>query len=402
MMVAANNSKDVLELARSQLDFAAIASAAPSSKEILFKAQTMVPISPVKAWRRIAAATAAVLVFAGLLAAPWLPRNASVSLLKISFEQAVDHQDAYSLISHFAREIPKQVLLGAEMSESLRRGTGGSGYLAIRLSSVSLSPDQLQRVADRIAADSDYAQLYQVLTGRIDVTSWSSPLSKLSGLRNQQLGASGVTANKALARSILSHKDVFAKGLKGQLGQLGRRLTDFGFVGSKPADAARYDFVIDCWPADVGVSVEHYQDLMDHEQTAIRQRSEDYLETFNLRTEGLALVTGPQLWLPIVVDVYDRGASYNPQLTSRLQAWIEQPDALETASLDFDALDCVRKALENVIPDNDYRLDYIRNTGPSSNTTHMYKVKVTVLGSKEREPERMSLPAMQDDPELEY
>jgi hypothetical protein len=401
-MVPANNSKDILELARSQLDFAAIASDAPSTKEILFKAQTMVPISPFKAWRRIAAATGAVVLLAALLFAPWLPHNASVSLLKISFEQQVSHQDAYSLISHFAREIPRQVLLGAEMSDAKRAGGGGQGYLAIRLSSVSQSPEQLERIADSIAEDSDFAQAYQVLTGRIDFTSWSSPLSELSGLRSHERDAASPAANKELAHSILSHKEVFAKGLKGQLGQLDRRLTDFGFIGAKSGEADRYDFVLDCWPADVGVSVEHYQDLMDHEQSAIRQRSAEYLETFNLRNEGLARVVGPQLWLPIVVDVYERDASYNPQLTSRLQAWIEQPDALELASLDFDALECVRAALDHVIPENDYRLDYVRSSGPSSNTTRVYKVKVTVLGARERGPERMSIPAIQDNPELEY
>lgn len=401
-MVPANNSKDFLEVARHQLDFAAIAAEAPSSKEILFKAQTMVPISPFKAWRRIAAATGGVLLAAVLLLAPWVPTHSSVSLIKLSFERAVDHQEAYGLISHFARELPKNVLLGAEMGSATGQPDVASGYLALRLSSVTLSSDQLRDVADKAAADSADAGSYQVLSGNLNITRWASPVSRIGKLVELKRGKAGAASKDALVRSILDHEGVYAAGLAGQLSQLDRQLTKFGFItGRQPA--ASYDFTIDCWPADVGVSVLHYGDLMDSEQEAIRRRSAEFLETFNLRSDGLALLNEPKLWLPIVVNVYDRGGRLNPQMTSRLQSWIEQPDQLELASLDFDALECVRQALDRVLPNYDYRLDFVRSNGPSSTTARMYKVKVTVLGPRRRGAEKLYIPAMQnDDAELEY
>jgi len=402
-MVPANNSRDVLELARRQLDFAAIASDAPSSKEILFKAQTMVPISPFKAWRRIAAAAGAGAVLAALLFVPWLPARSSASLVKLSFEQAVSHQQAYELISHFARELPRNVLLGAELSNPAEQQAADDGHLAIRLSSVSLSASHLSGIADELAASSDNPGLYQLLTGDINVTSWGSPVGKIGKLLNWRGGKTSKEAGDSLASSIFNHENVFAAGLAGQLTQLAHQLTRFGFITARQSTSTNYDFVINCWPADVGVSVLHYHDLMDSEQEAIRQRSAEFLETFNLRSEGLALIGEPKIWLPIVVNVYDRGGSYNPQLTSRLQSWIRQPEQLELASLDFDALDSVRQALERVIPNYDYRLDFVRTSGPSSNTARMYKVKVTVLGPRERTAEKMYIPAMQDDDaELEY
>lgn len=402
-MVPADNSKDILELARSQLDFAAIASDAPSSKEILFKAQTMVPIAPFKAWRRIASATGAALILAALLLTPWLPARSTVSLLKLSFEQAVDQQQAYSLVSHFARELPRNVLLGAELSNPATQSGGGSGFLAIRLSSVNLSASQLRSIADGAVASSENPSLYQVLTGSIEVTKWSSPFTRIATLVSRQRGQDSTSSGDSTARSILEHENVFAAGLQGQLKQLDRQLTGFGFLKAKSRGTSSYDFVLDCWPADVGVSVQHYGDLMDNEQAAIRQRSAEFLETFNLRSHGLAQIGEPKLWLPIVVNVYDRGGRHNPQLTSRVQSWIDQPEPLELASLDFDALDYVRQALEQVVPERDYRLDFIRSSGPSSNTARMYKVKVTVLGMRERAAEKMYIPAMpDDDQELEY
>ena len=276
------------------------------------------------------------------------------------------------------------------------------GYLAIRLSSVRHSPDQLQSFANSAVRGSGYSDLYQVLTGQINVTNWLSPATQLARFVDGRRDRVGAKTTQALARSIMSHEAVFAQGLDGQLNQLGHHLLDLDFLANGPAENSQYNFIVDCWPAAVGINVQHYEDLMDQEQATIRQRAEDYLETINLRSQGLALISEPQLWLPIIVEACDADGRPNPQLTSRIQAWVSQPQPDEMASLDFDALDNVRDVLEKVAPQYEFRLDYMRNSGPTSNATRLYKIKVTITGSKERDLRDIAISNIKEDAELEY
>ena len=76
---ATKQFRDPLEAARAQLDFGAIARDAPSARDVLFKAQTIVPLAPPRPWWRAGAAAAAVVALAVLALAPWIPQSAALT-----------------------------------------------------------------------------------------------------------------------------------------------------------------------------------------------------------------------------------------------------------------------------------------------------------------------------------
>ena len=89
---------------------------------------TMVPISPVKPWKRITATTGALLLLAVLVMAPWLPERASLNLLRVSFEREIAQKEAYELASLFTRAAPESVMVSAELQDSTVSGMGGEPF----------------------------------------------------------------------------------------------------------------------------------------------------------------------------------------------------------------------------------------------------------------------------------
>ena len=90
-------SKDPLDLARGQMDFARMASDAPTSKQILFKAQTIIPAVPAKpVWQKAAPAAGAALA-AGLLFVPVIPQGSSLERLDVNFEGSLTREHAQQM-----------------------------------------------------------------------------------------------------------------------------------------------------------------------------------------------------------------------------------------------------------------------------------------------------------------
>ncbi|MBN2082322.1 hypothetical protein JW859_08965 [bacterium] len=397
-METVRHGKDPLELARRQLDFAAIATQAPSSKEILFKAQTMVPMAPVRPWQRLAK-TVGIAVAAGLLIfMPWLPQRASFSLVRITFEQTFNQYDAQDLVSHYTREMPVNVLTGVDYSGG---ASGKTGHLTLRASSAYHTSVDLRRTVEAALSSAGYELPYQILDGQINRTTWKSPAEQVVDFVAARTDGRRLS-NSDLARSIMRRESVYAEGLRAQLRQLGYQLEDFGFTGRDAGERAGYDFTIACWPEDIGLSVRHYQNLTDSEQTEIRERTREYLTTLNINRDASNLVDAATNWLPIVVYVYDTSGRYDPQLTARMQAWIEQPDANELASVTFEPLDSVRDALKHVIPDYQCRLDYLSADNPYAGAGRFYKIKVTQTNLKAGNRALTDLSQFSDEDELSY
>lgn len=381
-MVSPTSNKDPLELARRQLDFSAVATGAPSVKEVLFKAQTMAPISPARPWQRITATAAAAALLCLLVLAPWLPQRSCLALLKVDFERQFERPAAQQLLSLFVREMPDAALLGADYSAT---GTAGNsqGLLTMRVSSLSLGTTELERAVRRVIEEqAPDAQPCQVHSGQIRHTAWRSPLTRALDLIDGQRDGQPASSSDQQARLVLANDDVLAEGLRGQLAQSGRRLEDFGFIGSGAGEAVGYDFVLDCWPAGVGISVENYQGLLDSEQAEVQRRALDFFAAANLCESRLVLTSSPQPWLPLVVEVRDSLGRYDPRLTSRLQAWITQPTAAERTSIDFDPQEHIDAAMHQAIPDREYLVEFDR--GPSIHAAGGYlpKAIVTVTGVK--------------------
>ncbi|GEM_PF-2229481 len=381
-MVSPTNSKDPLELARRQLDFSAVATGAPSVKEVLFKAQTMAPISPARPWQRITATATAAGLLCLLVLAPWLPQRSCLALLKVDFERQFDRPAAQELLSLFVREMPDAALLGADYGAS-GAAASSQGPLTMRVSSLSLGTAELERAVRRVIDEqAPDAQPCQVHSGQIRHTAWHSPLTRALSLIDGQAGRRGTSTADEQSRQVLANGEVLAEGLRGQLAQSGRRLEDFGFIGFGAGEAAGYDFVLDCWPAGVGISVENYQGLLDSEQSEVQQRALDFFTAANLCDSRLVLTSNPQPWLPLVVEVRDSLGRYDPRLTSRLQAWIEQPSAAERSSIDFDPQELIGAALRQAIPDYECLIEF--DSGPSIHAAGGYlpKAIVTVTGVK--------------------
>ena len=140
---------DPLDAARQQMNFEAIAEQAPASKDILFKAQTIIPISAPRPWDRLAKGTGILGVSALLLFAPIIPRSASVALVNVQFEQQqFSREDAQLLVYDVLRDLPGDVLLGAGFNRAPGQSQDDTtGKLQLNLVKFNTSKKQLTSLA---------------------------------------------------------------------------------------------------------------------------------------------------------------------------------------------------------------------------------------------------------------
>jgi hypothetical protein len=404
MMAPVRSGSDPLELARQQLDFAAIAAGAPSSKEVLFKAQTMVPISAPRPWRQTATVIAVLALIIGLAVVPWLPQRSSLALLTVGFEQRFERPEAQEVVSHFVREMPGNVLSGVDYDD---------GRLSLRLSSFSRSSGELKEAVDGIVKDyPGSAGSYQVRAGQVDLTRFASPYAAIARLvigESYSQHASGLGGE--LAEEVLANVDVLAEGVARQFKRVGRELVSFEFIvpGAVDEQLERYSFTVDSWPCAAGVVVRQYEDLRVLEQEDLQERAETFLTAANLSNAVSGLTDVPQPWLPVLVEVRDgrRLADEtghpprDPRLTQRLQAWIDQPTAAELRSIDFEPRECVEAALEHVLPAHECRLDQER-VGKSAADVPLYRVVVTVTGALLHPRGELTHAEVEVEDDLEY
>jgi hypothetical protein len=398
-MMTAGNIKDPLELARRELDFAAIAASAPSSKEILFKAQTMVPLSPPRPWKRIGATAAAVVLAAVLIAAPWVPQRSGMALLRVSFEQPFSRSQAQDVISHCLRELPGHALLGAEYDAT------STGHLALRVSSLKHSSGQLHdAVDDVISAYPTTLQPYQVQTRHVSLERTASPTTMAWRLFSGSGSEGKPGTGDPIATDVVANKAVLATGISSQLRRAGYELKHLDFI--LPGTDAKHDysFTVDCWPYPVGVTISQYDDLSASAQQELRRRVEDFLSTANLRETSLVLAEQPGSEYPLLVDVQWASGQHDQRLTANVQAWIEQPTAEELTSIGFEPQDPLLKALENVLPGYEHRIEYKRMEAAGS-AVPMYKITVVITGRKAtpaRDVSALSSRTSPGDEDIEY
>lgn len=398
-MMTAGNTKDPLELARQELDFAAIAASAPSSKEILFKAQTMVPLSPPRPWKRIGATAAAVVLAAVLVAAPWVPQRSGMTLLRVSFEQQFNRPQAQDIISHCLRELPGHALLGAEYDAT------GTGRLALRVSSLKHSSGQLHdAVDDVISAYPATLQPYQMQTRQVSLGRTDSPAAMVWRLVAGNGSEGKPSTRDPIAVDVVENKDVLATGIANQLHRAGYELKHLDFIMPGTDVEHEHSFTVDCWPYPVGATIAHYDDLSASAQQELRRRVEDFLAMANLRETSLVLAEQPVPEFPLLVDVQWTSGQHDQRLTANVQAWIEQPTAEELTSIGFEPQDPLLKALENVLPGYEHRIEYERMEAAGS-TLPLYRITVVITGRKvapAREVSALSSRTSPEDEDIEY
>jgi len=386
MLSKGNMNRDPLELARAQLDFAAMGAAAPSVREVLYKAQTMVPLAPTKPWWKLGATVGGALVLAAALLAPWVPATSKLALLSLQFDKLYTRAEAQQLISQALRDLPENVLAGAEYTPL---GDADSGKLSINATSFTQSAGTLDKLASSMRWDDtkDLASDVSYNTEKLYFVQWTSPVQLAGRLINPQHHVPALLKpSRDLALDVLNHQPLYQHTLAEELaaGDPAFKLTALEFIESRgPVLERHYDFELPAWPAPLGVSAENFTQLSASQQAALRQHVEGFARRMNLADCNMVLASEPQPWMPVLVNVCNTAGASDRLVSERVQAWLEKPTDDELADPEFSLTALIGRAMEHVLPGMDYRVDYMRAGLALPNGLHPYfYATVTVLGTR--------------------
>ena len=364
------NLRDPLELARRQLDFAAMASAAPSVREVLFKAQTMVPLNPARPWQRTAATAGAVLLIAAAVFAPWIPARQQFAVLAMQFDHRMAQNEAQQAINAVVRLLPEDTLASAEFKTKGPETAGvgeAEGLLTVQLASPRRSRAELEKLGRAVNwAASDAAPGAASFSGeQYSYTDWASPLKRVQALLGAKRAeqTSKYAPGRKLALEILDRQVVFDKALAARYagGSPPAELTGFAFLSPlERKNAPDYDFMLPTWPAAAALSVHGYKVESESRQADIRAQAEDLLRDASLLDASTQLSSEPVAWMPVIVTALDSAGRPDRVLTSKLQAWIGCPGDGELLSPDFDLEALISHALAQVLPDAKCTVSYER------------------------------------------
>ncbi|MCB1218864.1 hypothetical protein KDL44_15895 [bacterium] len=320
-----NISRDPLDLARSQMDFARMADDAPSVKEVLFKAQTIIPVAPAKPLWQKAAPVAGGVLAAGLLFVPVLPESASLDRVNVNFEQSLSAADAQAVQFAIRNDLPSEILMGSSFSG----GSDAPGLLSLSFSAAG-EPRLLARVGESVEAHA--AQHGPLMGQRINEARSGSRDSivnrALSLLSSEEDEISYIDPSNHTARELLDNPELLRLGLERVTSQLGYSVATVSWLDREalPADEADYRVIeLDCWPRPLRVEIDAV-DLASFEHADLRTACNAWLTQMNLGPAPHGLASRPGELLPVMVEVRDPDGRLDRALTDRLQALIVQPD----------------------------------------------------------------------------
>ncbi len=346
-------ARDPLELARTQIDFAAVSASAPAVKDVLYKAQTMAPYTPPQFWKKAAKGAAVVAVAALLLFAPFIPSQVGYTILRVEFERPLAPARAQDAIDAIVQNLPPEVTVGIEQRQTQATRQAIAPRVALRLGAAGVSGGWLRSQAeDALASVVNEAQpLYypaeEYRQGRRvslvqAVTDWITPdVRPHYGLA----GAYGKQAERLLLLEPVLQAEAGAR-----LSATGYELTGLRFVDRLDNLPAGYDFTLPSWPLPVAVAVTGFAGELDSEQQLIEKTVTDCLGYFNLLANPPENTNPEAQWPAVTVVVQDTTGRLNPQLAARVQAQISQPSMKELDHPAFDPAAVVESALEQVLP----------------------------------------------------
>jgi hypothetical protein len=384
---AAYTGPDPLEWARKQLDFEAVAKRGPTARDVLFKAQTIVPIARPKIQSKPLAATAAVMLALAALLAPWLPERTALLTAHIMLDKQYTRAQAQEIAYQTARRLPGNELLGAEFITKNGVEASASGALRLSFTALGVTASKLQSDADwamSATIKEDTAQLQRPL--RLQSVSRLSPAAAIwrgvAGLLPKR--AATARPGEVLAQSLLQHQDLVLDGLRNQLDQEGFTVSTAGYLDlSGKGSGSTHDLALDAWPSPLGVSIERYSALSEKERETLRTVAQDFLDRMNLGSATLAFMTQPQPWLPVLIEVRSPSGLPDRFLTDRLQAHLKQPTTDDLSRSGFDIVQFVDTALKEVLPGEECRIDYeALRDGQPANRGELYKVVVSLSGKR--------------------
>ncbi|MCC7477533.1 hypothetical protein IT575_03655 [bacterium] len=360
---------DPLANARKDLDFAAMASAAPSVKSILFKAQTMGPLPRTKPGGKTVGGVVAGVLALALIFLPWLQIHSSVMALQMGFEKELTRRQANELFSAMLRNEPRNTILSAGFTQiGQADAEGGLGHLRIYATGFDLSRQRMEESLRKLVIVHGSGGLEPMFSqsGLLESSSRVSPAGLLlARLRPQPDAYIGLQPQSSPALAATRHSRQLASGLAEALSTPLRsvQVLDSGFVSPVEAQEAlesgKANFVLPAWPSDYYVKLQPYADLTAAEQEAMRKEAGGYLDSLGLfrnpDTTNTGLVQAAGVWLPVTVTVRDRSGNPDAYLSSRVQALVQQPSLEKLLAGPIDAESLVGSAVEQLLPRSQHR-----------------------------------------------
>jgi hypothetical protein len=360
--------QDPLDLARNQMDFARMSADAPGVKEILFKAQTIIPTTPsTPTWQKAGPAAGAA-VLAGALFIPMLPSGSSLDKVTVNYENAMPPAVAQQIQFDVRNTLDANILMGSQFNAA---EAPDSGRLILTFTAAG-EPALLSTVTAAVDAASGESLPLMRASTEAAVSSRQSVVQmamKLLSGNDDEL--SYIDSGNATASELLKHPDLLQQGLNAEFGRDGYSVSSVEFFNGQPlahADTVDYRTLeLECWPLPLRVEM-NVNDMaaFEHEQLSLSAAA--WLDSVNLGPAGNGLADRPGKLLPIMVEVRNPDGLIDRSMTERLQAVIVQPTPAEiTDASTWDVKTAVEVPLKQLMGNRLCTVAYERVSDPSYN-----------------------------------
>lgn len=362
--------QDPLDLARNQMDFARMSADAPGVKEILFKAQTIIPATPTTPTWQKAAPVAGAAILAGSLFIPMLPSGSSLDKVTVNYENAMQPAQAQQIQFDVRKALDANILMGSQFNAAQAPDTG---RLILTFTAAG-EPAMLSMVTSAVNAASGESQPLVRASTEAAVSSRQSVLQRAMAM----LAAAGdeeklsyIDSSNGTAQELLAHPDLLQQGLNSEFDHDGYRVASVEFFNGKPlshTDTLDYRVLeLDCWPLPLRVEMD-VNDMAAFEHADLHASATQWLDSVNLGPARPGLAKRPGRLLPIMVEVRNPEGQIDRSLTERLQAVIIQPTEAEiTDSSTWDVKAAVEEPLKEIMGNRMCAVAYERVADPSYN-----------------------------------
>jgi hypothetical protein len=405
---ATYSGPDPLEWARRQLDFEALSKSGPTTREVLFKAQTIVPYARPRLTTRTTVKATAVGLLAALVFVPWIPQHAMLSTTRIDITKRLTRPEAQTAVNKVAQSLPQDILLGAQFTTPKGSSDEAPGALELAFTAFDKRRDDFtSEVSQAVSSTQKGLQGQRPHSLDLVATKWRSPAA-IARTAAANLGHKRVAVTRpgqALSDALILHQDLVVNGIRARLETAGFNVTSAGYIdASGTGSGCTYDITLDAWPQQFGLNIESYSTLDGKERNAVHQRAQEYLDLLNLGPGLSALTDQPQLWLPVMVEVRQPNGAPDRLVSGLVQAQITQPTASELSTYSFDVVQLVDEALKRILPEEECRIDYETLPGAGFGILgDLYKVTVSLTGKRIAvEREFRGADAAKEEENLEY
>ena len=369
------------------MDFARMSADAPGVREILFKAQTIIPAVPTKPVWQKAAPVAGAAVLAGALFVPVLPSGSSLDKVSVNYESDIPAAEAQQIQFEVRRELPADILMGSHFRKTEDQD---SGRLTLTFSATG--EPRLRSKVEGAVRDAS-AELMPLLrdSREAELNSRESIVQRaLSMFSKAEDELSYIDPQNGTAQDLLRNPELVGQGLNSVLSREGYQVASVEYFNGEPvAEEATQDYRIlelPSWPLPLRVEMD-VNDMASFEHEQLQQISAAWLDSVNLGATSSGLASRPGKLLPIIVDVRNPDGISDPQLSQRLQALVIQPTEAEiTDASTWDVQAAVEGPLRELMGNRTCAVAYERVSDPAYNRdVNFFWVHVKLLNQFEKD-----------------